>query len=103
PYVQEVQHIRRIVDMVDIDSEKWRQYAETRRGVARLIWSREARRLLQLERQSARSLDATLFVSPSEAEAFRRLAPESAHRVHSVNNGVDLDFYKGNRRFLDPF
>jgi sugar transferase (PEP-CTERM/EpsH1 system associated) len=102
-YVEEATRIRRIMDMVDVDSEKWRQYAETRHGAARLLWSHEARCLLQLERQAARNFDATVFVSAAEAEAFRRLVPESTNRIHTVNNGVDLDYFKREARFHNPF
>ena len=35
--------------------------------------------------------DAGLFVSPAEADLFRRLAPEVAHKVHAISNGIDLE------------
>ena len=89
--------------MQDVDSEKWRQYAEARPGLAGLIWSREARCLFELERRAALSFDASVFVSAPEAQLFQRLAPESAHRVHAVSNGVDLDFFKTDTEFRNPF
>ncbi len=44
---------RRILDMVDVDSEKWTAYAETARFPARNIWAREGRTLLAFERLAA--------------------------------------------------
>ncbi|TAL88934.1 MAG: sugar transferase, partial [Rhodanobacter sp.] len=35
PFVMAHPQLRRIMDFVDVDSDKWRQYAQARRGVAR--------------------------------------------------------------------
>ncbi len=48
---------RRILDMVDVDSEKWTAYAETARFPARLVWAREGRTLLAFERLAAARFD----------------------------------------------
>jgi len=53
----------RVVDFVDVDSDKWRQYAEKRRWPLDWIYRREARRLLEFERMIANRFDASLFVS----------------------------------------
>jgi sugar transferase (PEP-CTERM/EpsH1 system associated) len=82
--------LRRVLDMVDVDSEKWRAYAATAAAPMRQVWAREARTLLDLERRAARAFDASLFVSEAEARRFAELAPESADRVTWVDNGVDL-------------
>jgi len=91
PYVAER---RSVMDFVDVDSEKWRQYAtEARPGPRKLIYRREARLLLALEKQAARQFDASLFVSEAEWALFRRLAGSYAHTVVAVNNGVDFDYF----------
>ena len=91
PYVAHHQGMRVIIDMVDVDSEKWRQYAATSRGLARVVYAREGRTLLALERQAAEAADAIVFVSRAEADLFTRLAPQAGARVHAVSNGVDSD------------
>jgi len=105
PYVMtpEAAGIRRVVDMVDVDSDKWRQYATQRRWPLNAAYAREAAALLSFERKIAREFDATLFVSDAEAALFRRLAPESAARVHGVPNGVDCDYFDPARDYADPF
>jgi sugar transferase (PEP-CTERM/EpsH1 system associated) len=85
---------RCVVDMVDVDSAKWRQYAERMSGPLRWIYRREGERLLAFERAIALRADRTLFVSRPEADLFRRLAPETADRVDHVDNGVDLAFFR---------
>ena len=79
-----------VLDMVDVDSDKWRQYSGTARGPMKGVYAREARTLLDLERRAVRRFGATLLVSPFEAETFAQLAPEARGRIHSVANGIDL-------------
>jgi sugar transferase (PEP-CTERM/EpsH1 system associated) len=90
PYLIEAAGVRRVLDMVDVDSEKWRDYAGRAAWPARDLWAREARTLLAFERLAAARYDRTLFVSEAEAAAFIRLAPETAGRVGWFDNGVDL-------------
>jgi sugar transferase (PEP-CTERM/EpsH1 system associated) len=91
-----------LLDMVDIDSDKWRQYALAARGPERWIFAREAETLLRLERKAARAFGATIFVSQYEADTFSAIAPETAPRVSAVTNGVDAArFAPGD--FPDPF
>ena len=80
----------RVLDMVDVDSEKWRAYAAGAKPPMRQVWAREARTLLAFERRAAQEFDRTIFVSAEEAAHFAALAPESAGRLDFVDNGVDL-------------
>jgi len=104
-YVQGARYasLRRIADLCDVDSDKWRQYSEGRNGVLRWVYAREARELLEVERSIAREFDATLFVTPAEADLFRTLAPESATRVRHFENGVDTDFFDPEAAFESPY
>jgi sugar transferase (PEP-CTERM/EpsH1 system associated) len=95
--------LRRVLDMVDIDSEKWRAYAEGAKPPMRLVWAREARTLFGLERRAARAFDASLFVSEAEAARFAELAPDCAGRIGWVDNGVDLDRFDPARDWPNPF
>jgi len=103
PYALSVPAPRRVVDFVDVDSDKWRQYAMRKRPPARWVYAREARTLLAFERRAAMAFDASLFVSDNEAALFRRLAPEAADRVHALPNGVDLERFSPAVRHPSPF
>ncbi|MFO7954974.1 TIGR03087 family PEP-CTERM/XrtA system glycosyltransferase [Thioalkalivibrio sp.] len=96
-YLPEGNGRTRVVDFVDVDSDKWTQYAPTRRWPMSAVYRREGRRLLDYERQVAQASDASLFVSPAEAETFRQQAPEVADRVYALNNGVDHAFFSPDR------
>ena len=95
--------LRRTMDFVDIDSDKWRQYADTKSWPASWIYRREGDRLLAYERQVAAAFDASLFVSAAEAEAYRRLDPPNQAKIFHINNGVDHAFFSPNRDYEDPY
>lgn len=94
---------RVIFDMVDVDSDKWRQYAGAAAGLRAWIYRREMRTLLALERKAAFAFGATLLVSPHETKTFARLAPECTERLYSVVNGVDLKFFAPDGTYPNPF
>ncbi len=89
----EFSNMRRVIDFVDVDSQKWRQYASMKRWPASWIYRWEAEALLGYDRRIAEIFDASVFVSDAEAEVFRGLVPECAASVHHMFNGVDLDFF----------
>ena len=93
----------RILDMVDVDSEKWRAYAASAGGPKRLVWAREARTLLAFERRAAAQFDRTLLVSAQEAQTFATLAPEVASRIDWVENGVDVARFDPECDWPDPY
>ena len=103
PYVERHRAACTLIDMVDVDSEKWRHYAEATSGLPRLVYRREARTLLELERRAASLADRVTFVSRAEADLFRRLAPEFAARIGHVDNGVDTRYFDPDQDFANPF
>ena len=104
PYVLGDKNLARraLFDMVDVDSDKWRQYAAVSTALPRWIYAREAAAIFKLERTAAQAFGRTLLVSPFEADTFRQLAPESASKVSALGNGVDLDFFSSAPR-ASPF
>ena len=94
---------RRIVDFVDVDSDKWRQYAANKSWPASAVYGRESRTLLGFERRVAATVDTSLLVSLQEAELFRRLAPANAARIDHVTNGVDHLYFDPAETFPNPF
>ncbi len=85
--------IHRVMDFVDVDSDKWRQYAAVKSWPTSWIYNREADRLLAYEKQVASSFDQSFFVSRAEAELFNQLVPGLAHPAAYFNNGVDTDYF----------
>lgn len=102
-YLMRHQHLRRVIDFVDIDSDKWCQYADQRTGIMRWVFQRESRRLFKMERRIAQTFDASTFVSEAEANLFKRLAPDCANKVFSFSNGVDADVFSPTHSFASPY
>lgn len=94
---------RRVIDFVDVDSDKWAQYATSKQWPMKWIYQREAQKLLEYERKVAAEFDASLFVSPEEAALFRSMAPESADKISHFSNGVDADYFSPAHIYSNPF
>jgi sugar transferase (PEP-CTERM/EpsH1 system associated) len=93
---------RLVMDFVDVDSDKWRQYAGETKGPMRWVYRREARKLLAFDREIAARADAGLFVSDAEAALWRDLAPEAAARTHGIANGIDCRYFSPRHVWSTP-
>lgn len=94
PYIlDEARSATLVVDLVDVDSEKWRAYAQAAHGPARWIYDREWHHVRALERRVAEACDLATFVSDAEAGMFRAIAPDLAHKVRGISNGVDFHYF----------
>jgi sugar transferase (PEP-CTERM/EpsH1 system associated) len=102
-YAEAYPQARRVVDFCDVDSDKWRQYADKKPWPMSWLYRYEARQLLRYERKVARDCDASLFVSKPEADLFRRLAPESDAKIGFFNNGVDTEYFSPERAYDNPY
>jgi sugar transferase (PEP-CTERM/EpsH1 system associated) len=102
-YLENHSDLHFVADFVDVDSDKWRQYAENKNWPASWVYRREAEKLLSFEGQIAVHADTTLFVSKQEAQLFKQLVPAAVDKIGFVNNGVDTDFFDPNLAFDSPF
>ncbi|HVA13657.1 MAG TPA: TIGR03087 family PEP-CTERM/XrtA system glycosyltransferase [Stellaceae bacterium] len=103
PYLDGYRFATRVIDMVDVDSEKWHQYADKRRWPLRAIYRREAQKLLQVETAAARSFDYALFATAPEAKLFLKRAFRPTARVLAMRNGVDYDFFDPAQAGANPY
>jgi len=92
-YVDNVSHIPRVIDFVDVDSEKWRQYAQYAPFPKSLIYRMESRRVRNYEAELARTYRHCFLVSEKECEDFRNLVLAS-EAVTPILNGVDLEMFQ---------
>lgn len=93
----------RLVDLVDLDSEKWRAYAETGSPWMRAVHAREHRLIARLEARIARECDWCTFVSEPEASLFARVTPEHRAKIRAISNGVDHAYFDPARPYPPPF
>lgn len=98
-YVLPLTKVRKVMDFCDVDSDKWRQYAQYASYPMSLLYKLESRRLLRYERHVAENFDDCLFISDEECMLFKQLVPESDPKV--VANGVDFGHYNGECQQFD--
>ena len=79
-----------VMDFMDVDSEKWREYARRSGFPKRWVFRRESRLIEAYERAVYRLFDASLLVSEQELEVFRSGTGVTGDKLHAVGNGVAL-------------
>ncbi|MCP5160711.1 MAG: TIGR03087 family PEP-CTERM/XrtA system glycosyltransferase [Hahellaceae bacterium] len=95
--------IHRVMDFVDVDSEKWFQYADNHRFPMSWLYQREGVTLRGFECAVAEQFAASVFVSENEARLFKNIAVNSADKIVHVLNGVDTQAFDPARPWLNPF
>ncbi len=92
-----------LVDFVDVDSAKWTAYATNHHWPMSWLYRREGERLLAYERSVAAKAKRSFFVTDNETALFQGMAPECAHQVEAMSNGVDADFFAPDPTCSSPF
>jgi len=90
----------RVMHFGELDSDKWRQYAE--RGSPPMSWvhAREQRTLLAFERRIARSFSESVVCTPLEQRVFQEQIPGASCVV--LRNGVDLERFHPRENASQP-
>jgi sugar transferase (PEP-CTERM/EpsH1 system associated) len=81
-----------VCDLMDVDSQKWLDYAAAGRGPKAWLYRTEGGRLRRLEQEIAQRSRAVTLVSEAETALFRRIGGGAS--AHAVTNGVDLDYFQ---------
>lgn len=81
----------RVMDLIDVDSLKWHQYAQHSAPWVAWIYRHEARHLGAYERRIAASFDRVLVASVRERDCFP--GPGCPANLTVMGNGVDLDYF----------
>ncbi|QDU83709.1 GDP-mannose-dependent alpha-(1-2)-phosphatidylinositol mannosyltransferase [Planctomycetes bacterium Pla163] len=84
--------LARVIVFAELDSDKWRQYAEFQSWPKSWIYAREHRTLFRFESALARMADHNVLVTSLEERIFNQLIPGAPSVV--VRNGVDLEHYQ---------
>jgi sugar transferase (PEP-CTERM/EpsH1 system associated) len=95
--------LKRFAHFVDIDSDKWAQYAAMGNPVKKWVYGREARLLERFEKEIAHEFDATGFVAPFEANQFKALVPDIANKIKVIQNGTDTEYFSPNAELENPY
>jgi sugar transferase (PEP-CTERM/EpsH1 system associated) len=90
-YVEPAGRIPTILDLVDVDSDKWIQYARCTRFPFSALYRREGQALRKYEKKIAEKAACVLVSTEREAQLMHEIS--AAAHVHVVPNGVDVDYF----------
>lgn len=99
-YVNDVQGAVKVIDFVDMDSQKWLVYAKARRFPLSCGYWLEGTKLQRAEAAITRDFDLAMCVTPGELATLRSLGAGSA--TGWFPNGVDLDYFAPASEPYDP-
>lgn len=87
-----IQPVPAVIDLVDVDSEKWLNFAAAGRGLKSWLYHHEGRRLRRLEGTLLRKASAVTLVSEEEAALLQRVCGPGP--IYAICNGVDLEYFR---------
>ena len=90
PYVASVRGVPKLLDLCDVDSEKWRLLADAVSLPKRLAFRYEYRTLRRWEKRLADQFDLSTLATPAELQTLRT---QGAARADWFPNGVDVDYF----------
>ncbi len=96
-------NIRTVLDLEDVDSDKWRLYAKEHQWPMNWIYQRESEKLFAFEKAMADEFDVTVLVSKEEANFFKQLAPEVSEKIVNRVQGVDSEFFSPELSYENPY
>lgn len=84
--------VRHVLDLVDVDSQKWASYADAAPIPAKWVYAAEAKRLRAIESGRFDQFDAITVVSQTEADCYRNTVGNHPG-LTVVGNGVDMHYF----------
>jgi len=80
-----------IMDLVDVDSYKWKQYSEKYGFPMKWVYKLEAKFLLTYEKRISMEFQHILLSTEAEKSLFSQFV--STSNLHAIVNGVDFKFF----------
>ncbi|OYW12184.1 MAG: hypothetical protein B7Z55_18490, partial [Planctomycetales bacterium 12-60-4] len=90
-----LENVPTVVDLVDVDSQKWKQLSRDSTGLKRQIYRLETNRTHRLEEKIASIADSIALTSSQEAGLFSASVGGSAPAI-GISNGVDTNYFRIN-------
>ncbi len=88
------------VDVVDVDSQKWTDFAGSVSPPKSWLYRLEGSRVRRIERELPKWARASVLVSPAEGTIFDSIAGPGSALV--ATNGVDLDYFQPSSIETEP-
>jgi sugar transferase (PEP-CTERM/EpsH1 system associated) len=97
PYLRSstLKNVPACVDVVDVDSQKWFDFADAVRGPKRWLYHFEGRRLREVERDLPAWANTITLVSDAESRLFDSIVGKKC--AVTATNGVDLQYFSSDK------
>lgn len=82
----------KILDLVDVDSDKWAQFSSHSSAPLSWLWKLESKRLKRYESNLVRAFANTLVCTEAEERLLRSVAPQG--KISVLENWLDLSYYQ---------
>ncbi len=108
-FIESYANMNRLIDFVDVDSDKWEQYAQSKHGLSSWVYRRESKKLAYYESNIVNDFDYSFLVSESESDLLKKQCQEYRtfdninNRIGYYNNGVDLNFFNPSIDYTSPY
>lgn len=84
----------KVMDFMDLDSDKWAQYASKAPWPMHWVYTREAQKVQQLEQRIVADFDSSFFISQKEVDLFEQQHPHLISQcVQAIGNGIETDYF----------
>ena len=94
-YIPSSWRAKTIVDLVDVDSEKWREYSAKTSWPKNWLYSVESHRLREYEHEIVANFANSMLTTRREADLLNDLDEFTRRaRVRIMTNGVDSDYFQ---------
>ena len=84
----------------NVEAEIFERHAARAKGIWRLVWADQSRKMRRFEQETLRRFDSVIAVSDRDAAALAKRYELPA--VEAIDTGVDLDFFACNPPGPDP-
>lgn len=103
-----------LLDYMDLDSDKWQQYASKSGAPMKWVYQREAKLIATYERKVQQAFDATFFIADAEVALFKEHTRNylstmntpseySMNNVYTLGNGMNTEeFYPATTPVQNP-
>src|SRR5262249_24057651 len=92
PLADALSRIPAVIDLVDVDSQKWLEFAAASHGPRAWFYRAEGRQLRRVEQELPAWVRGVVLSTPAEVAIYEQFA--GAGTALAVPNGVDLEFFR---------
>ncbi|WP_340679171.1 TIGR03087 family PEP-CTERM/XrtA system glycosyltransferase [Paraglaciecola sp.] len=83
---------RLVMDFMDVDSDKWSQYAQQTSWPLKYIYQRETTLIACFEKKIANSFEHCILITQAEVDLFKQIHG-SQFAIHAIENGLDTSTF----------